>query len=317
MSHDQSFKELLQAYLPEFFAAFFPEIARRIDWSHVEFQNVELFTSGGQGARRAVDVVARVRARDGQAETLLVHVEIEADPRADFPERMWEYYCLLRLRDRMPVLPVAVYLKGGPGGVTWGHYEERTLDEWFVQFRYHLVPLPDIPRESLPADNPVTHVLAPLLAGRPEDPLELLVESLEGVQRTARGEDEAAFLVNFLNRYVPLTEEQVRELERRLDQRGDPEVRQMTTIWHELGRAEGRAEGWAEGRAEGRADGMRRIVQRVLITRFGDAPPQTVEALEAIRSEEVLEELAGLAATAGSLDEFMARIPADAAQDTP
>lgn len=51
MGHDQLFKELLQAFLPEFVALFLPSEAAQTDWWSVEVLDKELFTERLQGVR--------------------------------------------------------------------------------------------------------------------------------------------------------------------------------------------------------------------------------------------------------------------------
>jgi len=81
MDHDQLFKELLQAFLPEFLDLFVPQAARELDWGTLDFLSSEVFADPPRGSRRAADVVARVRSRRGEPEVVLVHVEVEAAAR--------------------------------------------------------------------------------------------------------------------------------------------------------------------------------------------------------------------------------------------
>jgi hypothetical protein len=304
MSHDQLFKELLQGCLAEFIAAFFPEVARRIDWSQVTFPNTELFTEVHQGRRRTLDLVAEVRALTGEPELILIHVEIEADPREEFAQRMYEYYTLLRRRRPLPVLPVAIFLKGGRGGVGVDTHSEAVFGFEVLRFQFHLVPLPDVPRRVLPPENPITHALAPLLADPPDDPVELLVKSLQGIGEGTTDPEKRALLAGFLQSYVPLSAEQLYELEARGRESTAPEVGQMVNYFEEIGRA--------RGREEGREEGLRRAIVLVLGGRFGETGGAAASALEAIQSSEVLEDLVTHAGTDASLDEFLARLPVDA-----
>jgi hypothetical protein len=275
--HDHRFKELLHTFLPEFVALFLPEKADRFDWKSVEFRNTELFTSGEQGARRTVDVVAAVRTLAGGAEEILIHVEIEAGPRAEFAERMFEYYCLLRLRDRRRVLPMAVFLRGGMGGLGWMQYEEQVDDDWIAKFRFLRIPLPDIHQETLPPANPVRYALNPLLASRSDDPVQLLVESLRGIAHTLGDEERRLLLGRFVQAYVPLDPGQVQAARQAVAR--EPEVQEMATLWEELGRAEGRVEGLRSG------------IQRVLRDRFETLPPDLETRLDQVTDAVLLEDL--------------------------
>ena len=63
---DQLFKEPLQAFFPEFMELFFPVEAARLGFTRgVSFRDGEAFTDVPEGARREVDLLAEVHARDG------------------------------------------------------------------------------------------------------------------------------------------------------------------------------------------------------------------------------------------------------------
>ncbi|MFN3650760.1 MAG: hypothetical protein ACK47B_14390 [Armatimonadota bacterium] len=290
--HDQLFKELLQGFLPEVMRLFFPEQARRIDWSSLQFVNTELFSSGTQGSRRTVDLAARVRTLEGEAEELLVHVEIESDLRAGFPARMFEYYMLLRLRDRLPIFPVVITLRPGFGGITWGEHEELVLGQQIARFRYRLISLPDLSREGLDRSNPVVHALAPLLSGRPADPLDLLVESLLGISESETSESRRDQLTSFLHSYVPLSAEELEKLLQRLRVSG-LEAELMTNPWKELGATYG----------------MRESLRQILQSRFGSAPESLLGAIGRIHDQEALLRAIRTASTASSPEEVERELP--------
>jgi predicted transposase YdaD len=301
MSHDHLFKELLQTFLPEFVELFLPAEAAQLDWSSTQFLDKEVFTDLGEGSRRAVDLVARVRTKDGQPELLLVHVDVEADPRGDFPSRMYDYYAMLRLKFRVPVLPVAVFLRPGFGGIGKGRHTETILGLKVLDFEYHQIALPDVPYSQASPSNPVTHAIAPLLRDRPRDPVDLVLTSLRGITRTATDEARQELLAVFLSAYAPLNPEQNADLTSRLGNNQDKEVERMRTMWHELG-----AE---EGRLEGRLEGMRHGILTVLGRRFDQTPARLAAAIGRITDKALLDELMGEAAVAASLQEFQARLP--------
>ena len=118
MGHDQLFKEFLRAFLGSFLELFYPDVAARLDFATTHFLDKELFADRPDGPKREADVVARVETLDGEPEMVLIHVEVQQRRQADVPERMLEYYMLLRLRHRLPILPMVVYLTGGRDGLT-------------------------------------------------------------------------------------------------------------------------------------------------------------------------------------------------------
>ncbi len=111
MGHDQLFKEFLRAFFRDFLELFCPDIAARLDFGTVRFLEKELFTDFPAGSLREADVVAEVDTQDG-IELVLVHIEVQARREPNFSERMFQYYALLWLRYRKPIVPIVVYLKG-------------------------------------------------------------------------------------------------------------------------------------------------------------------------------------------------------------
>ena len=116
MAHDQLWKELLSTFFREFMECFFPAVAARLDFSAVEVLDKELFTDVPEGLLRRPDFIARVQTLDGQSELVLIHIEVQKRRQKEFGARMSEYFMLLRLRFRLPVFPVVVYLERGSGG---------------------------------------------------------------------------------------------------------------------------------------------------------------------------------------------------------
>src|SRR5579875_755498 len=142
IGHDQLFKQLLQAFFPDFLRLFDPQTAAALDLSTVIFRDTEAFTDLPQGERRIADLVAQVATADGADELILVHVEVQRERDAQFPYRMWHYYSLLRQRENLPVLPIAVVLYPGRTGLAQEVYEETVLGRTILTFYYLQISLP-------------------------------------------------------------------------------------------------------------------------------------------------------------------------------
>ncbi len=91
---DTPWKKIVKAYFKEFVHFFFPEIAKKIDWSKgYEFLDKELLKiakDSAFGGRRA-DIMARVRLLSGEEEWVLCHIEIQGQDQVGFPKRMYVY----------------------------------------------------------------------------------------------------------------------------------------------------------------------------------------------------------------------------------
>ena len=147
MGHDQLFKAVLERLLQGFLELFFPEVAARLDFETLRFVDKEIFANVPEGEVRKADVVARLETRDGEPEIVLVHVEVQAKPETEFARRMFEYYALLRLHHRLPVFPIVLYLRGGPGS-TVEEYQEGLFGQEQLRFRYRSVALARLSAEE-------------------------------------------------------------------------------------------------------------------------------------------------------------------------
>jgi len=77
VGHDQLFKEFLRAFLRDFLKLFFPKAAARINFTTVRFLDKELFTDFPEGSLRQADLVSQVETREGAAELILIHLEVQ------------------------------------------------------------------------------------------------------------------------------------------------------------------------------------------------------------------------------------------------
>jgi hypothetical protein len=146
--HDQLWKQVLQAFFPDFVRLFDATTAAGLDLSSVEFRDSEAFTDIPHGERRIADLVAQVRTVAGDPELVLVHVEIQRVRQADFSQRMWQYYALLRQREGLPVIPIALVLYPAREGVGVEEYVEAVLGRTYLTFRFLQVSLPVLPAQE-------------------------------------------------------------------------------------------------------------------------------------------------------------------------
>ncbi len=297
MSHDQLWKDVLRTFFREFMELFFADVAARLDFGTVEHLDQEVFTDLPEGSRRQPDVVVKVQAHDGGAEIVLIHIEVQADRSAAVPARMWEYYSLLRLRRRVPVLPVVVYLAPGAGGLTSERHIERLWGRETLRFVYDAIGLPDLPAEEY-LESP--SVLAPALSAlMGSNSTSRVIRKLRAYERMARADlDEARrwLLLYVVDKYIPLTDGETAELDRLLEPSSESEVKHMMLAYEERGMkkglATGRIEGRIEGKTEGRTEGEKAILLRLMRRRFGQMGPDVVARVEAITDPELLGVLA-------------------------
>jgi hypothetical protein len=293
-AHDQLFKELFRAFLPEFRRLFYPRIARRLDFTEPEFVDKEVFTDIPEGSQREADLVVKVRTRSGEPRLILIHIEVESSRRGTFPQRMFEYYLLLRMRYGLPILPVVVYLAPGAGGVTWERYDEGVFGEKTVRFRYRAVGLPDLNAADYETQtNPLAPALSAWMRSPETDRVARWLRILEQEARLPLNPAQQALLLNVVEDALPLS-----EAERfRQQVNNSEEVQKMETIFERWGRE--------EGLKEGQITAKRNILLRLAGLQFGRLPDAVRERIEVANDDSTLDAALDRVLTATTPEELI------------
>lgn len=176
MELDQFMKELVWDFLKEIIELFFPDLARKLNFSRKKDLNKELYTESPKGEERFADVLLEVEYRTPPPFVLLVHVESQQQKRFDFPARMLGYQCLIYSREiereRKDSFTLAEFIEWArrknllsfvfcnyalDAGITEGEYKT----DFQLGCRYTCISLPMLSaREYLQKDNSVVCALA-------------------------------------------------------------------------------------------------------------------------------------------------------------
>jgi hypothetical protein len=284
---------------------FLPDVARDIDFHSVKPLGAELFTNLPKGRLRRPDFLVEVRTREGRAEIVLNYVEVQARRGKNVPARMFDYYCLLRLRRDLPVLPVVVYLQPGTGGITHERFTAGLWGRETLRFEYDALGLPDLSAEEYLA-NP--SALAPALSALMRAPgMDRVVRTFGALERVAKTDvDEARrhLLAYVVDHYMKLTEEEAEELQGLTDTSESTEVKQMILSFHTRVHEQALQQGLTQGLSTGRAHGEQAVLLRLMRRRFGALDPKVVAHVEAIQDTDQLEALADRILDARTLEEL-------------
>jgi hypothetical protein len=299
-SHDRLFKEFLRRFLPQFLQLFFPEQAARLNFSTLRFMDKELVINFPKQALRISDLVAEVQTWQGETETILVHVEVEGRDKRTLPQRMSEYYVLLRVSYGKAVLPIAFVLLANAGGVSWQSYTEELFGETLLNFRYGQVGIRDLSAAAyLAKQDPIAATLALLMKTPQQSRAEVKLAALQTVIQSKLSPGDKLFLVEVANTYAP-TANLSDAREEIMEALADIEV-----TWGDRLREEGRK----EGRKEGILDGERTLLLHMLTLMFGPLPDDVVQRIQAITSEKILKEVSQQLLQAKSLDDLKIPTP--------
>lgn len=294
MGHDQLFKTLLRRFFGDLARIVLPEaIVRRLRLETARFLDRELYTDLVGGEESRLDLVAQVQTTGGESELVVVHVEVEARARKAMGRRMWRYAMQLRLRHRKPVVPIVLYLRGGPVDIAAVTVEERFEDQHLASFTYFAFGLSrsDAPR-YLERPEPLAWALAALMQRRELSPAERKLACLRRIARAALDDAGRFLLVNCVETYVQLDGEAREEYERLLAEDPSQEVTIMEMTWADTLEEKGRLEG------------MRSLLVSQLEHRFGRVPKKTKNRIGAIDKAEELSAIGDRVLDARSLDDL-------------
>jgi hypothetical protein len=302
-SHDQLSKSLIQIFFPDFLRLLAPELASRLDPGEATFLDKEVFTDWPASGRREMDLLAKVRM-DREELPLLIHVEIETEFRSGMDHRLWQYYMQLRLRHGLLVLPILVNLRGGRPGIRREALREGVEGTATAVFRYRVLGLSGCRADEwLSKPEPIAWAFAALMRPGDWSWAELKLECLRRIAASEVSGLGKQILLDWVETYVQLTEQDALAFQRLLDLEGHEEIKAMELTW--LGKAEARGleRGIETGLERGIAQGsetatrqaverMRRVVLRQIEQRFGTVPATVRQRIETIDDLEPLATLA-------------------------
>lgn len=227
---------------------------------------------------------------------------------------MWQYYAMLRLRYRTPLIPIVLYLSGKAGGIVEEEYVESLFGRDFLRLQYLAIGLPDLfASDYEESTNPLGPALSALMRSSERN---RAVRWARIVRQEARiGIDAArlALIIDLLDRKLTLTSEEETTLATltKTEEYQETDLPLTGFLRRAVveGRTEGRQLGLAEGRAEGRAAGRTEAKRETLVElvrlRFGTLTKEQDERLCSLSEEAHLDRLLKALLSAESVDALL------------
>ena len=292
---DGGWKDVIEDFVEEFFAFYFPEIHAAIDFSvPVKFLDKELgqIVTDSEVAGREADKLMEVRLRDGRVEWLLVHVEVQGYQDGDFAERMFIYNYRIFDRYQRDVISLAVLTDGDPGFRPTEY--RRDLLGFRLSCEFPAVKLIDYTPEQLESsDSPfalVTQIqLQYLSAGSdPQKRLDAKIALTRPLYRHGYSREQIIRLYRFLDFVLRLPQDLAIQYRQELESiEGDLKMPYVTSV-ERLAKAEG----------------LQEALLDALEARFGEVPYQLREAIGHVHDEARLRRLHRQAVLIERLDDF-------------
>ena len=308
--HDSPWKEILDCWIAEFLAFFFPHIHQAIDWSRdVESLDKEMqkIMPDAESGRRYVDKLIKVWRKDGVEEWVLIHIEIQHQHDEKFPRRMFVYYYRLLYRYNRKVASLAVL---GDERKDWrpDRYNEE-LWGCGIDFRFPIVKLLDWDnkRQELENDaNPfAVVVLADLMSRATQRDMasrkEWKFRIVRGLYERGLDADRIRQLFRFIEWVMQLPEPLAIEFDEEL-----PTYEKEKTMPFITG-IERRA--IERGKTEGKIEGLLEAIEVQLESKFDAAGLALMPAIRAIGDAQRLKELLKAIKAAASVEDVAKLLP--------
>jgi hypothetical protein len=296
--HDQRFKRFVQEFLRELVAWRWPSWEALIDWKRVVWLQQELVADLAAGEAHVIDLVAHLHvttAATGVAGTpgsagFWLHLELEGrDAIGVFTVRMARYHERLRTKAApTPVLSLAVLRHLQLDGV--GHIEtiQTVFNNWTHRSRFDYFALPGLHgSDHVESANVVAVAWSALMRWPDDQRVAMALRAIERIVSSAETTRRKILLIEFIQAYAPLADDQRIALESLIAQNPSPEVQTMKT-WFETKYDEGYEKGEENGLEKGIEKGMEKgtettyrvVLRQLLESRFGPLSATLSQRLE-------------------------------------
>ena len=300
---DGGWKDIIEDFTEEFFSFYLPEMHAAIDFaSGVRFLDRELseIVSDSDNIRREADRLLEVYLKDGGAEWILIHIEVQSYRDRTFAERMYVYN--YRIFDKYRRYPVSIaVLTDGERSFRPDNFR---LEQFgcVTDFRFPVIKLLDLDSEGLVRDqNPfavVTRVqLAKLQSERdPDRRYSFRMELTKELYDRVYTKEQVIRLYRFIDYVLTLPKPKALKFRNALEQFEEDRKMPYVTSTERIARE--------EGLIRGQLENAREAVSDILELRFGQLAAALQEKINSCADLKKLKKVLRQAVLIGSPDEL-------------
>ena len=282
MDHDQFFKLMMRLFLRDFFEVFYPEWLGRFRFEEAEWIEQEIFPNPPRGEKLVVDILVKMpiipsdppRENEPRESVTLILIEAEGSTRlADFRPRIYDYTRSVSDKTGLDVLPIAIFLSLRLDGRSTDFYERHFWERRILTFEYDYVALPGLRAEDYAHHpNPLAAAWSTLMMMERDRRALAAVEAMDNVVASTMDVRKKHVLMDFIQTYAPLEEDQRRDLNELLvDPKRENNMTFRKTMTQEAWEA-GQAKGIEQGIEKGIERGQRELLLRLCQKRFKNFP---------------------------------------------
>ncbi|MEO1084220.1 MAG: hypothetical protein AAFY88_08255, partial [Acidobacteriota bacterium] len=202
--HDALWKELLRAFFPEFLELVLPQVAATLDCTARRFLEQESFTDHKDDRHVRMDVVAEVPTLGRIPQLIIIHIEVEREFGSTMDRRSFRYFAHLKLKLDRPMVPIVLFLRGGPAGIEHRQFREVVGGFLVHEFNYCAVGLSRARLEDFVSSSPLGPALASCTRGDDLPPHERKSRCIEAVLETEVNPAQQMLLLNAIETYLEL-----------------------------------------------------------------------------------------------------------------
>lgn len=286
---DTGWKSVLDSHFPKLLEFFYPYLHKKIDWKQGhQFLDKELqtITRDTVVGKLCVDKLVRVNSCDGKQAVVLLHLEIQGH-QSQFAQRLFDYYCLLHLRYKLPIIVLAILTDDSPSwrperyqSVVWGHPVIN-----FCFYAHKLLNYQNQERSLENSDNPFAWLVLAQLAAiqTKQDPTDRFQRKFSLVRQLYEHDfsrDMVIDLLIFIDWVITLPKPLEIRYNQEIQQFEEEHAMTYITSFERIGRQQGLQEGIQQGEYA--------ILQHQLQRKFRHVPPRYLAMLLKANSETLL-----------------------------
>jgi hypothetical protein len=287
---DSGWKDVIEDFTEDFFCFYLPEMYEGINFEQgVTFLDKELneILSDSENVRREADRLLEVRLKSGEAEWILIHIEVQGSRDSGFAERMYVYNYRIFDKYRRKVVSIALLIDGSPS-FRPNHFRSE-LFGCEVRFTYPVIKLLDFDCPGLDKDNSLFAVITRVQLAKlkseknPDKRYSFRLDLTKGLYSREYSKEQIIRLYRFIDYVLKLPEPQAlqfnKEMELFEEARTMPYMSTIERAAKEEGILQGISKGIEQGRTRGQLEKAQEAVLEVLEVRFGNVPLRVKEEI--------------------------------------
>ncbi len=284
---DGGWKDVIEDFTEDFFRFYLPEMHERINFSMgIKFLDRELneITSDSDNVKREADKLLEVYLKNGSAEWILIHIEVQSYKDDSFAERMYIYNYRIFDKYRKKVTSIAVLIDNirnfRPDTYTMKQFECT------VHFKFPVIKLLDFDSEEIADNNnPFAVVTRVQLAkikseNNAEKRYSFRIDLTKELYRKDYTREQVIRLYRFIDYILTLPKPAALKFKKELELFEEAQKMPYITSTELIAREEGLLQGITKGITQGISQGItqgqleeaQKAVLKVLDIRFGEIP---------------------------------------------